>query len=188
MSPVDQGGLFLLQFIAGMIVFILLLRFFLRATYIDWRNPIVAFVAKVTNPICMPFNKIIPSKGRWDGSAIAAAFVVQALFVLLLGYLTGKSYGISLIAIFSITEIMNQMLDLMFWLIVIQVILSWVGPNNNPNTQIFFQMAQPILAPFQRLVPPIGGMDLSPIVAIIVIKLTQIMVVGSIAQLGQSLV
>jgi YggT family protein len=83
---------------------------------------------------------------------------------------------------------MNQMLDLMFWLIVIQVILSWVGPNNNPNTQIFFQMAQPILAPFQRLVPPIGGMDLSPIFAIIVIKLTQIMVVGSIAQLGQSLV
>lgn len=188
MSPVGLGGLFLLQFAAGMVVFILLLRFFLRATYVDWRNPIVTFVAKVTNPLCAPFSKLVPAKGRWDWSAIIAALVVQALFVVLLGFLTDKSYAISLIAIFSITEVLNQLLDLMFWLIIIHIILSWVSPEHNPNTAIFNQMAEPLLAPFKRLIPPIGGMDLSPIVAILAIKLTQIVVVGSISQLGQGLV
>jgi len=188
MSPVGQGGLFLLQFVAGMVAFILLLRFFLRATYIDWRNPIVSFVAKVTNPLCAPFSKLIPTRGRWDYSAIIAALVVQALFVVLLGFLTDKSYGLALIAVFSVTEVLNQLLDLMFWLILIQVILSWISPGNNPNTAIFNQMANPLLAPFQKAIPPIGGMDLSPIVAILAIKLTQIVVVGSISQLGQGMV
>jgi YggT family protein len=187
MSPVGQGGLFLLQFIAGIIVFVLLLRFFLRATYVDWRNPIVTFIAKITNPMCAPFSKVIPTKGRWDFAAIASALAIQAIYVILLGFLTDKSYGVALIAVFSITEILNQLLDLMFWLIIIQVILSWVSPGYNPNTAIFIQMAEPILAPFKRVIPPIGGMDLSPIVAILAIKLTQIIVVGSIAQLGQGL-
>ncbi len=188
MSPVGQGGLFLLQFAAGMIVFILLLRFFLRATFVDWRNPIVTFVAKVTNPLCYPINKLIPAKGRWDFSAIVAALIIQAIFVILLGFMTDKSFPLSFIALASITEILNQLLDLMFWLIIIQVILSWVSPGHNPNTAIFNQMANPILAPFKKLIPPISGMDLSPIIAILAIKLAQIIVVGSIAQFGQGLI
>jgi YggT family protein len=74
---------------------------------------------------------------------------------------------------------------MLFWLIIIQVVLSWVSPGNNPNTAIFEQITQPILAPFRRYIPPIGGMDLSPIAAIVAIKLTQIVVVGSITQLIQ---
>ncbi len=188
MSPAAQGGLFLLHFIAGLIVFVLLLRFLLRATYVDWRHPIVTFIARVTNPLCAPMNKLIPVRGRWDYSAIASAFLVQVLFVLLLGFLTEKSYGPLLIGIVALTEIMNQMLDMMFWLIIIQVILSWVSQGYNPNTAIFEQITAPILQPFQRLIPPIGGLDLSPIIAILAIKLTQIVVVGSIAQFGQGMV
>ncbi len=188
MSPAGQGGLFLLQFIASMVVFILLVRFFLRASNVDWRNPIVSFVAKVTNPICYPFSKLIPAKGRWDLSAIATALAVQVIFVIMLGFLTDESFAISLIAIFSITEVLNQLLNLMFWIVILQVILSWISPGNNPNTIIFHQLAEPILAPFQKLLPPIGGIDLSPIAAIVAIKLTQIVVVGYIAQIGQSLV
>lgn len=188
MSPAGQGGLFLLHFIAGLIVFILLLRFLLRATYVDWRHPVVSFVAKITNPVCAPMNKIIPVRGRWDVSALTTAFVVQVLFVLLLGYLTDKSFSPILIGIVAITEIMNQLLDMMFWLIIIQAILSWVIQGYNPNTAIFDQLTAPILRPFQKLLPPIGGIDLSPILAILAIKLTQIVVVGSIAQFGQSMV
>lgn len=187
MSPAGEGGLFLLHFLAGMVVFVLLLRFLLRATYVDWRHPIVTFVAKVTNPICFPANKLIPTHGRWDWAAIVTALLVQVLFVLLLGTLTGKDYGFALIGMVAVTEIMNQMLDMMFWLIIIQVVLSWVSPGYNPNTAIFEQLTAPILRPFQRLIPPISGLDLSPIVAILAIKLTQIVVVGSIAQIGNGM-
>lgn len=188
MSPASQGGLFLLHFVAGLIVFVLLLRFFMRATYVDWRHPVVTFIAKITNPLVAPMNKLIPVRGRWDYAALATAFLVQVLFVWLLGWLSDREYDVGLMVIVGITEILNQMLDIMFWLIIIQVILSWVSQGYNPNTAIIDQMTSPILRPFQRIIPPIAGLDLSPIVAILAIKLVQIVVVGSIAQYGQSLV
>lgn len=188
MSPFENGGLFLFQFITGLVIFVLLLRFLMRATFVDWRNPIVQFIAKVTNPLCAPFNMVLPRQGRWDWSALVTAMALQAIFVVIIGLLTNRDFGIGLIAIASLTEILNQLLDLMFWLIIIQVVLSWVSPGYNPNTEIFNQLTRPILTPFQRIIPPIGGMDLSPIVAILAIKLTQIVVVGSIAQIGNSMI
>jgi YggT family protein len=187
-SPVDQAGLFLLQFLAGLVIFVLMLRFLIRATRTDWRNPIVMFIAKVTNPICKPFSLVLPSKGRWDWAALAAAFGVQVVFVLLIGWLMARDFGMTLVLISALTEVMNVLLDMLFWLIIIQVILSWVAQGHNPNLEIFRQLTAPILAPFQRLIPPIGGFDLSPIIAILAIKVTQILLVGSLAQLGQSMV
>ena len=187
-SPVDQAGLFLLQFIAGLVIFVLVLRFLIRATHTDWRNQIVMFIAKVTNPVCKPFALVFPSKGRWDWAALAAAFSVQVLFVILIGWLTNRDFGIALILLSALTEILTVLLDMVFWLIVIQIILSWLVQNHNPNLDIFRQLTAPILAPFQRMIPPMGGFDLSPIVAILVIKLAQILIVGSIAQFAQTMV
>lgn len=186
-SPMGQGGLFLLQFVTGLVIFGLMLRFLLRATHADWRHPIVTFIAKVTNPLCAPINKVLPLKGRWDWSAIGTAVIIQALFVLLVGFLTQKEFGAVFILLASITEIMNQLLDMLFWLIIIQVVLSWVAPGHNPNTAIFNQLTHPILEPFKRIIPPIAGMDLSPLAAILTIKLIQIIAVGSITQIAQTL-
>jgi YggT family protein len=187
-SPTGQGGLFLLQFLVGLIIFVLLLRFLLRATYADWHHPVVKFIAKVTNPLCAPLNTVLPVKNRWDLPAIITAIVLQALFVVLIGWLTSRDFSIAFIALAATTEIANVLLDLMFWLIIIQAILSWVSPGYNPNTVIFNQLTQPILAPFQRLIPPISGMDLSPLFAILAIKLFQIVVVGSVAQIAQQMI
>ena len=187
-SPIGQGGLFLLQFITGLIIFVLMLRFLLRATYADWHHPIVKFIAKVTNPLCAPFNKILPAKGRWDWSAILTAVVIQSLFVVLIGYLSARSFSVSFILLASTTEIANQLLDMMFWLIIIQAVLSWVSPGYNPNTAIFDQLTQPILAPFRRFVPAMGGIDITPIVAILAIKLFQIVILGSLTQVAQQMI
>ncbi len=186
-SPMGQGGLFLLQFVTGLIIFGLMLRFLLRATYADWHHPIVTFIAKITNPLCAPINKILPLKGRWDWSAIGTAVIIQALFILLVGFLTEKEFGAIFILLAAITEIMNQLLDMLFWLIIIHVVLSWVAPGHNPNTAIFDQLTTPILEPFKRMIPPIAGMDLSPLAAILAIKLVQIMAVGSVTQIAQKL-
>lgn len=187
-SPLGQGGLFLLQFLIGLVIFALMLRFLLRATHADWRHPIVTFIAKVTNPLCAPINTVIPAKGRWDVSALITAVVIQAIFVTAIGWLTDRSFGVAFISLAATTEVANQLMDMMFWLIIIQVILSWVSPGYNPNTAIFDQITRPILEPFRRMIPPIGGMDLSPIFAILAIKLFQIVIIGSIAGLAQQMI
>lgn len=187
-SPMGQGGLFLLQFITGLVIFALMLRFLLRATYADWHHPVVKFIAKVTNPLCAPLNTILPVKGRWDWSAVATALVIQAVFIVVIGWLTDRAFGVPFIAIAAFTEIANQLLDMMFWLIIIQAVLSWVSQGYNPNTAIFEQLTQPILAPFRRFIPPISGLDLSPLAAIVAIKLFQIVVIGSITQIAQQMI
>lgn len=187
-SPIGQGGLFLLQFLVGLIIFALMLRFLLRATHADWRHPVVTFIAKVTNPLCAPLNKVLPVKGRWDWAAIATAILIQILFIVLIGWLSDRAFGIPFTIIAAFTEVANQLLDMMFWLIIIQAILSWVSQGYNPNTAIFDQITAPILAPFRRFVPPIGGIDISPIVAILAIKLFQIVVIGAIAQIAQQMI
>lgn len=187
-TPIGQGGLFLIQFIIGLIIFALMLRFLLRATHSDWRHPIVGFIAKITNPLCAPLNKIITVKGRWDWSAIGTALIIQAIFVVLIGYLTSRDFSAGFILIASTTEVANQLLNMMFWLIIIQAVLSWFIQGHNPNTVIFEQLTRPILAPFQRWVPPVSGIDLSPIIAILAIKLFQIVVIGSFAQIGQQMI
>ena len=187
-SPIGEGGLFLLQFVTGLITFMLMLRFLLRASHADWRHPIVHFTAKVTNPLCAAFNKVMPLKGRWDWSALSMAVVVQAIFVFAIGYLTSREFSPAFITLFSLTEVANQLLDMLFWLIIIQAVLSWIAPGSNPNTAIFNQLTQPILAPFQKVIPPVGGLDLSPIAAIVAIKLVQIVVLGSIAQMTQQMI
>lgn len=187
-APIGQGGLFLLQFVIGLVIFILMLRFLLRASHTDWRHPVVTFTAKITNPLCAPINKIIPLKGRWDWGALCTAVIIQALFVIAIGYLTGRDFSPAFIGLAATTEIVNQLLDMLFWLIIIQAVLSWVSPGNNPNTAIFNQLTKPILAPFQRVVPLIGGLDLSPIAAILAIKLFQIVVLGSITNFAQTLI
>lgn len=187
-SPMGQGGLYLLAFVKGLIIFALMLRFLLRATHTDWRHPIVKFTATVTNPLCAPLNKLLPARGRWDWAAIATAMIIYILYALLIGYLTNQSYGAGFLLLASISEILNQLLDMLFWLILIQVILSWVSQGYNPNTAIFDQLTQPILAPFRRFIPLIGGMDLSPLAAILAIKLLQIIAIGSLTQIAQSMI
>ncbi len=188
MSPVASGGLFLLQFFAGLVTFVLLLRFLMRATRVDWRHPIVGFVAKVTNPICRPFGMLFKHIGQWDWTALSAAFVVEVLFVGLIGFLTGRDFGLMTILLVSFTEIANQLLDLVFWLIVIQAVLSWVSPGYNPNTVLFNQMVAPILRPFQKIIPPISGIDLSPLAVLVAIQLTQIVLLRPIVGIAQGLV
>lgn len=188
MDPLSQASLFLLQFIAGLVVFTLILRFLIRATYTDWNNQIVKFIAKVTNPICKPFALVLPSKGRWDFAAIGAAFTTQVVLAISIGLIIGQSFNLSYILLFAVSEILNFLFDMMFWLIIIQVVLSWIAQSYNPNLDIFRQLTEPILSKFRSLIPPIGGMDLSPIVAILAIKLGQILIVGSIAQLAQTMV
>ena len=188
MSTGMQALLFLIQVVMGLVVFVFIIRFLMRATRVDWRLPIVHIVARLTNWACAPLGRLIPVRGRWDFAALTAALLAETAYILLVGLLTGRSFSPAASTLFSVAETLNVLLDTLFWLVVIQVILSWLQPGYNPNLAIFHQMSAPILAPFQRLIPPLAGLDLSPIAAIVAIKLGQILLVGPIAETAQRLI
>lgn len=162
---------FIVKTLAQLYLLLLLLRFWLPWLRADFRNPIAQGILRFTSPIIVPLRRFLPSVNRLDTATILVAFVIQFLTLLLLVAIYGWSVGPLPVAITAVIELVILSLNLFFFAILIRVILSWVAPNNyNPVTALLNSLSEPILRPFRRLIPPIGGFDISPIFAIILLQ------------------
>jgi YggT family protein len=170
-----QALYFIIKTLAQLYLLLLLLRFWLPIMRADFRNPIAQGILRITSPLIIPVRRIVPPIGRLDTSTIMVAYILEFLLVLVLLAIRGLTVNTLPIAITAILELATLSLNLFFFVILIKVILSWVAPQNyNPMTVLLHTMAEPVLRPFRRIIPPIGGFDISPIFAIILLKAAEI--------------
>lgn len=170
-----QALYFIVKTLAQLYLLLLLLRFWLPLMRADFRNPVAQGILRITSPLIIPVRRIVPPIGRLDTSTIMVAYVLEFLLVLALLAIRGLSVSTLPITITAVFELAILSLNLFFFVILIKVILSWVAPHNyNPITALLNTMAEPILRPFRRIVPAVGGFDISPIFAIILLKATEI--------------
>ena len=170
-----QALYFIIKTLAQLYLLLLLLRFWLPILRADFRNPIAQGILRITSPLVIPVRRIVPPIGRLDTSTIMVAYILEFLLVLALLAIRGLSVDTLPIAITAVLELAILSLNLFFFVILIKVILSWVAPqNNNPMTVLLHSMAEPVLRPLRRIVPAIGGFDISPIFAIILLKAAEI--------------
>jgi YggT family protein len=170
-----QALYFIVKTLAQLYLLLLLLRFWLPIMRADFRNPIANGILRITSPLIIPVRRIIPPIGRLDTSTILVAYILEFLLILALLALRGLRVETLPIAITAILELAILSLNLFFFVILIKIILSWVAPQNyNPMTVLLNTMAEPMLRPFRRIVPAIGGFDISPIFAIVLLKAAEI--------------
>jgi YggT family protein len=170
-----QALYFVVKTLAQLYLLLLLLRFWLPMLRADFRNPIAQGILRFTSPLVIPVRRIVPPIGRLDTSTIMVAYVLEFLLVLVLLAVRGLSVDTLSISITAIFELAILSLNLFFFVILIKVILSWVAPHNyNPITVLLNTMAEPVLRPFRRVIPAVGGIDISPIFAIILLKAAEI--------------
>ena len=170
-----QALYFIIKTLAQLYLLLLLLRFWLPILRADFRNPIAQGILRITSPLVIPVRRIVPPIGRLDTSTIMVAYILEFLLVLVLLAIRGLTVNTLPIAITAVLELAILSLNLFFFVILIKVILSWVAPHNyNPMTVLLHTMAEPVLRPFRRIIPPIGGFDISPIFAIIILKAAEI--------------
>ena len=170
-----QALYFIVKTLAQLYLLLLLLRFWLPIMRADFRNPIANGILRITSPLVIPIRRIIPPIGRLDTSTILVAYILEFLLILALLALRGLRVEALPIAITAILELAILSLNLFFFVILIKIILSWVAPQNyNPMTVLLNSMADPVLRPFRRIVPAIGGFDISPIFAIVLLKAAEI--------------
>lgn len=159
-------------------VLLVLLRFLLQMLRADFYNPISQFVVRVTTPPLKPLRRVIPGIGGQDVAAL-----VLALLVLLIKYLLVRALGdnamslaslmvpigtISVAGLFvvALAEIVASFINIFLFAIIIMVILSWVNPGAyNPASAMISSISRPVMRPFQRFIPNLGGLDLSPLFA-----------------------
>lgn len=178
-SNISSAIVFIVNAVTSLYLLVLLLRFWMPWLRADFRNPLAQGILRFTSPIVIPVRRIVPSYGRLDTATVLVAFVIQYLTVLLLLLILGQTAGIAAIAVTSIVKLIVLSINLFVYAIFIRIILSWISQGGyNPATAIITTLTEPLLRPFRRILPPMGGFDISPIFAVILLLAATIVVNG----------
>jgi YggT family protein len=148
-----------------------MLRLLLQWVKADFYNPVCQFLVKVTNPLLVPLRRLIPSIGRLDTASVVLMIALEILSVWIVSKIGATHLAMEQIFIFSLFKLLATLLWTYFFLIIIAVILSWAGARlRHPAVPLVYQLTGPVLAPFRKIIPPIAGIDLSPLFALVAIR------------------
>ncbi|HCG0888097.1 YggT family protein [Pseudomonas aeruginosa] len=184
MIGLNTAAIYILQTLGSLYLLIVLLRFILQLVRADFYNPLSQFIVRATKPLLNPLRRIIPGFGGIDLASLVLAILIQLVLMILILILMGYGVGgfIMQLLIWSIIAVTSLFLKVFFFALIISVILSWVAPGSyNPGAQLVNQICEPLLMPFRKLLPNLGGLDLSPIFAFLALKLIDMLVINNLA-------
>ena len=168
--------IFLVNTVFGLFVVALLLRFYLQWVRAPYRNPLSEFLQALTDFMVRPARRLIPGLWGLDLATLALAWLLQLLELLIVLELQGRGLGptaglvFAAMALLALVILVKIGLYIVMVAVIVQVVLSWINPYS-PVMPFLNSMTRPFLTVFQRRVPPIGNVDLSPLFAIVVIQL-----------------
>ncbi|CAN5531579.1 YggT family protein [soil metagenome] len=170
---------FLLDVIVGLVGGACLLRLYMQYHRVPFGNPLGRFVFAVTDWIVMPLRRVVPSFKRWDlASAIAAWLLILAKF-LLLSLLLGSLGRLVILPLVSLVGLLQLAVSGLTALLVVYAVLSWLPNASSMLSELIARLAEPLVRPLRRYIPLIGGVDLSPLAAIVLLQVAGI-VLGSL--------
>ncbi|MGF1614463.1 MAG: YggT family protein [Gammaproteobacteria bacterium] len=183
-----NAATFLISTLFGLYILAVMLRFLFQLTRADFYNPFAQFVVRVTNPLLLPLRRVVPGMGGIDLAAVILMSLLQMVELWLTYSIIGGTPNVIGLLVLSVAKLLSLVLSVFFFSILIQVIISWVNPGAyNPITSLLYSLNEPLLAPARRLIPPISGLDLSPLVVIIALQLGSYLVVAPISDMGRGL-
>lgn len=171
MTPKITAALtFLIQVFFNLYLMVLLLRFLLQWVRADFYNPLCQVVTKLTNPLVLPLRRWVPGLFGLDTSSALLWVLFSMLKIVLLSLLLTASVSLPNLIGTTVQNLITQVIQLYFYTILLEVILSWLSPAS-PLLALAHCLNEPFMARIRRFIPPIAGIDLSPMFAIIALQL-----------------
>lgn len=176
MNAINEILVYLVQTLLSLYLVTMLLRFLLQLVRADFYNPISQFIVKVTNPLVIPLRRVIPGLGGIDMSSLLLALLLQLAAIVALLLINGLSPpGVFLLLAWSVLGVLGLLVNIYFFALLAMIILSWVAAGSrHPAIYLLYQITEPVMAPFRKVLPPMGGLDLSPILVFVLINIIQI--------------
>jgi len=164
--------IFIVDTLLSLALFVVLARLLLQWARADFRNPIAQAIVRLTNPLILPLRRILPPVGKVDTASVVAVVLVAIIKVGILLALRGYgSPGVQLWVQSVAVELVESLLRTYFYAILLYALLSLIAPGGySPLQSVLASVCEPVLRPFRRLIPPIAGIDLSPLWAVIAIQ------------------
>lgn len=180
-----NAGQIVIQFVFVALVTLIVLRVLLQWVRANFYNPICQFVYKATNPVLMPLRKVIPAWRNLDIAGVVLAWLVTALKLVLLYATVGQALGALGLAVLALADLIDFVLLLYIVLVLARVVISFAGADSyHPIVPPILQLTEPVMKPFRRLIPNIGGLDFSPVIVLLVITLARVLVAKPLLDLG----
>lgn len=168
---VSSALIYLVTTLTDLYVAALLLRLLLQWVGADFYNPLSQFLVKITNPVLVPARRIVPSIGKLDTASVVVMLALEMIQLALISLFGLAEFNLVFLLLFAVKKLLFTLLMTFFVLIIARVIVSWIaGQSQHPLIPLIYQLTEPVLRPFTRLIPPIGGIDLSPLFALIALR------------------
>jgi YggT family protein len=169
---------FLVQILLGLYTTVVLLRFLLQLVRADFYNPVSQFVVKVTTPVLRPLRDLIPGYAGMDLAALALAWLVKTLELAIVALIALPGANPLGALFWSVPELVALAINILIFAVLIRVVLSWVNPDPyHPVAGLLDSLTDPVMRPARRALPPVGGLDLSPILVTVGLVLLKMLLI-----------
>ncbi len=184
----SDAGSFLIDTVIGLYMLAVILRFLLQWVHADFYNPISQFLVTVTNPPLLFLRRFIPGFLGVDLASIILLIVLAMVKIYLIYAISGLTPQVSGVLVLAVGEMIQLGVYVFIFTMLIRIVLSWIQPGGyNPVLVLINQLTEPLMAPARRIIPPFGGLDISPILVFIFLYLTLMLVVRPVLDFGHML-
>ncbi|GAB4507482.1 MAG: YggT family protein [Sulfuricaulis sp.] len=172
-----EAGVLIVEVVFGLYILAVLLRFLFQLVRADFYNPISQFLVALTNPLLKPLRRIIPGLFGIDIASLVLLLILKCLEMFIVFWLGGYAPDLLPLLLAAVVDLLRLTINVYFYAILLRVILSWFMPygmNQNPAGSLLTSLTEPLMRPARRLIPAVGGLDLSPIVVLVGLQLLQL--------------
>ena len=182
MGSLGSVGYLLVSTLGGMFILAVMLRFMLQLARADFYNPFTQAIVRITDPGVRLFRRFIPGYRGMDFASLVLALLAQCACTALLIVFSGFAIpNIGLVLSWSSVGLLSFILNIYFWAMIVSIVASFIAPySGHPALILVRQLTEPIMAPFRRLLPAMGGLDFSPIFVFLALQILRIVLIDPI--------
>ncbi len=177
--------IFLIDTLVSLYILAVVLRFLLQWTRADFYNPVSQFLVKITHPPLKFLRRFVPSIGKIDTSSIVLALALQMIADFSILMLKGVMVSIPALIVLSFTQLVSLLINVFIFAVFARAILSWFDSGNyNSASSLLHSLTEPVLNMCRKVIPDLGGMDLSPLIALVALQIAKMMILPPLNELA----
>ncbi|OQK16496.1 hypothetical protein AU255_00895 [Methyloprofundus sedimenti] len=181
---VSDPIIFLMDTVFSFYILAVVLRFLLQWVGGDFYNPISQFLVKITHPPLRVLRRYIPAVGKIDTSSIVFVIALQMFSDLITLTLKGIPFSFAALILLSISQLISLVINVFVFAVFVRALLSWINPGSfNAASNLLYSITEPLLVSCRRVIPDIGGIDLSPLLVLVGLQLAKMLIIPPLQEL-----
>ena len=176
-SALTDIGMTIVQPLFSLAMLLIAVRFLAQLCGVSGYNPVSMTLRRVTNVIVLPLSRLLPSGNRFSPGALVALILIQVVFIALMFTLEGRldAFNVLQALIWAAIGCASLLVNIIFYSVIAMIVVSFLAPqSSNPAVEFIWELTEPVMAPVRRILPPMGGLDFSPIILFIALNVIRV--------------